>query len=201
LTYIHQTGDTLSSSAGGDRYTGLDEFGRVIDQWWYDPSTTTTLERLQYGYDRDGNTLYENNLVDGAMSALYSPSNGTAPESQYDSLGRIQGFERGTLSSRGLTSPPNPLRRPLRVAVARFVRQLVGGPVIDVRHGVGRRVRARIVRTPGDRILRLARRNVVRGWPHVEQALVRLLGLDRPRLASAGTAVVVMVLAHLASSK
>ncbi|HSZ57756.1 MAG TPA: RHS repeat-associated core domain-containing protein [Tepidisphaeraceae bacterium] len=101
LTYIHQSGDTLSSSAGGDRYTGLDEFGRVIDQWWYDPSTTTTLERLQYGYDRDGNTLYENNLVDSADSALYSPANGTAPNSQYDSLGRLQGFERGTLSSSG----------------------------------------------------------------------------------------------------
>ncbi|HSZ56231.1 MAG TPA: DUF4325 domain-containing protein, partial [Tepidisphaeraceae bacterium] len=91
--------------AGGDRYTGLDEFGRVIDQWWYDRSTTTTLERLQYGYDRDGNILYENNLVSSADSALYSPANGTAPESQYDSLGRLQGFERGTLSSSGTNGP------------------------------------------------------------------------------------------------
>jgi RHS repeat-associated protein len=101
LTYIHQAGDTLSSSDGGDRYTGLDRFGRVIDQWWYNAGASTTLERLQYGYDRDGNTLYENNLVNSAESALYSAANGTAPNSQYDSLGRLQGFRRGTLSSSG----------------------------------------------------------------------------------------------------
>jgi RHS repeat-associated protein len=102
LTYIHQTGDTLSSSDGGDRYTGLDRFGRVIDQWWYNAGASTTLERLQYGYDRDGNALYENNLASSAQSALYSAANGTAPNSQYDSLGRLQGFRRGTLSSSGI---------------------------------------------------------------------------------------------------
>jgi hypothetical protein len=43
LTYIQQSGDTLSSSDGGDRYTGLDRFGRVIDQWYLNTSTSTTV--------------------------------------------------------------------------------------------------------------------------------------------------------------
>jgi YD repeat-containing protein len=35
LTYIQQTGDTHYLTDGGDQYVGLDRFGRVIDQnWW-----------------------------------------------------------------------------------------------------------------------------------------------------------------------
>ncbi|MGH7760711.1 MAG: hypothetical protein ACREOY_04735, partial [Candidatus Dormibacteraceae bacterium] len=34
LTYIQQTGETNVLTDGGDRYTGLDRFGRVIDQYW-----------------------------------------------------------------------------------------------------------------------------------------------------------------------
>ena len=61
LTYIKQTGE--SDGDAGDQYTGLDRFGRVVDQRW------TTSERhghgpLQYGYDRDRNRLYAENLVD-----------------------------------------------------------------------------------------------------------------------------------------
>src|SRR6266852_3450015 len=33
LTYIQQSGDTLYNADGDDQYTGLDRFGRVIDQF------------------------------------------------------------------------------------------------------------------------------------------------------------------------
>jgi RHS repeat-associated protein len=103
LTYIHQTGDTLSSSDGGDRYTGLDRFGRVIDQYYLNTSTGTATDRLQYGYDRDGNVLYEKNLVNGAFSELYHASSSTSGDNNtaYDSLNRLTTFRRGTLTSSG----------------------------------------------------------------------------------------------------
>lgn len=93
------TGQGSVITDGGDKYTGLDRFGRVIDQYWH--AGSTTYDRFQYGYDRDSNVLYKNNLVNSASSELYSPSNGTAPNSQYDSLNRVTGFMRGTLSSSG----------------------------------------------------------------------------------------------------
>src|SRR5262249_58130917 len=34
LSYIQQPGDPFASTDGGDQYTGLDRFGRVIDQLW-----------------------------------------------------------------------------------------------------------------------------------------------------------------------
>jgi RHS repeat-associated protein len=103
LTYIHQTGDTLSSSDGGDRYTGLDRFGRVIDQYYLNTSTGTATDRLQYGYDRDGNVLYSKNLVNGAFSELYHASSSATGDnnSAYDPLNRLTTFRRGTLTSSG----------------------------------------------------------------------------------------------------
>ena len=50
LTYIHQPNDTLVSSEGGDRYTGLDRFGRIIDQNWVNLSTGSSTGRFQYRY-------------------------------------------------------------------------------------------------------------------------------------------------------
>jgi RHS repeat-associated protein len=102
-TYIHQTGDTLSSSDGGDRYAGLDRFGRVIDQYYLNTSTGTATDRLQYGYDRNGNVLYEKNLVNGAFSELYHGSSGATGDNNtaYDPLNRLTTFRRGTLTSSG----------------------------------------------------------------------------------------------------
>src|SRR5438105_1342147 len=71
LSYIQQSGDTLYNSDGGDQYTGLDRFGRVIDQYWLNSSTSTATDRFQYGYDRDSNRLYRSNLVNHAFDELY----------------------------------------------------------------------------------------------------------------------------------
>ncbi len=103
LSYIKQTGDTKFINDGGDQYVGLDRFGRVIDQNLWDPTTKTSTDRFQYGYDRVGDVLYMNNLVNSSESELFhanstqSGDNNTA----YDALGRQTGFARGTLSSSG----------------------------------------------------------------------------------------------------
>jgi len=46
LTYIKQTGEPVGD--GGDQYTGLDRFGRVVDQRW--PQGEAELERVDYGF-------------------------------------------------------------------------------------------------------------------------------------------------------
>ncbi|MCY2936677.1 MAG: hypothetical protein NT172_21255 [Planctomycetota bacterium] len=38
LSYIQATGDTSANTDAGDQYTGLDRFGRVIDQVWRNSS-------------------------------------------------------------------------------------------------------------------------------------------------------------------
>jgi len=96
LTYIQQSGDTQANSDGGDQYTGLDRFGRIIDQNWVNATTGTSTDRFQYGYNQDSDVLYRQNLVDAAMSELYT----------YDNLYQLASFQRGTLNSTktGLTS-------------------------------------------------------------------------------------------------
>lgn len=83
LTYIKLTGESNGDSQ--DQYTGLDRFNRVVDQRWN--SGTMSLDRFAYGYDRNGNRLYKQNLVDSGNSELYG----------YDGLDRLTGMQRGTL--------------------------------------------------------------------------------------------------------
>ena len=85
LTYIKLTGE--SDGAAGDKYTGLDAFGRVIDQRWT-TSGGTAKDRRQSGYDRDSNRMYADNLVDSTRSELYA----------YDGLNQLTSFQRGTLN-------------------------------------------------------------------------------------------------------
>jgi len=87
LTYLNQ-GDGLGNSDAGDEYTGLDRFGRVIDQNWTGPGGTS-IDRFQYGYDADSNVLFKNNLVNSNFSELYA----------YDPLNRLTAFTRGTLNA------------------------------------------------------------------------------------------------------
>ncbi len=89
LTYISQDGDTQANGDAGDQYTGLDRFGRVVDQNWVNTTTGTSTDRFQYGYNQDGDVLYQQNLVDAVFSELY----------QYDNLHQLTSFQRGTLNS------------------------------------------------------------------------------------------------------
>jgi RHS repeat-associated protein len=79
---------TMPTGDAGDQYTGLDRFGRVVDQAWVN-GAGTALDRRRYGYDRDDNVLYADNLVNPADSELYA----------YDGLNQLTSFQRGTLNS------------------------------------------------------------------------------------------------------
>ncbi len=106
LTYIKAPGDPIGDA--GDNYTGLDRFGRVINQQWTlataatqtAPATTTDLEHDQYGYDANSNVLYRDNLVyvdangKNSLSELYSNSNNGV---SYDLLNHLAGFRIGEL--------------------------------------------------------------------------------------------------------
>ena len=85
LTYISQTGGT---GDGGDKYVGLDRFGRVVDQNWYAPATSSSVEDVQYGYDAAGNVLWRNDPVNTAFGEVYT----------YDGLDQLVTFQRGTLN-------------------------------------------------------------------------------------------------------
>jgi RHS repeat-associated protein len=87
LTYIKQTGE--SNGDAGDQYTGLDRFGRVVDQRWLKISTGVATDRFQYGYDRDSNRVYQDNLLNAAFGEVYT----------YDNFNQISSFQRGTLNA------------------------------------------------------------------------------------------------------
>jgi RHS repeat-associated protein len=70
----------------GDKYTGLDRFGRVVEQRWAKGTTATAqvVDRYVYTYDRNGNRLTRSNLLAAAFSETY----------QYDALNQLQTFAR-----------------------------------------------------------------------------------------------------------
>ncbi|OWK38392.1 RHS repeat-associated core domain-containing protein [Fimbriiglobus ruber] len=88
LTYISQTGSTGDA---GDVYVGLDRFGRVVDQNWYDPATSSSVVDLQYGYDADGRVLSRIDGVNAAFGEMYT----------YDGLNQLASFARGTVADVG----------------------------------------------------------------------------------------------------
>jgi RHS repeat-associated protein len=107
LTYIKQSGE--SNGDAGDQYTGLDRFGRVVDQRWINTGTNTATDRFQYGYDRDSNALYRNNLVNTAFGELYHAS---GAGNGYDNLNQLSGFLRGVLSASQQNGPLDTISNP-----------------------------------------------------------------------------------------
>jgi hypothetical protein len=69
LNYIKRTNEAVGDA--GDQYTGLDRFGRVVDQRWVHGNSGQATDRFQYGYDRDSNVLFRANVVDALFSELY----------------------------------------------------------------------------------------------------------------------------------
>lgn len=93
LTYIKQGME--SNGDAGDQYTGLDRFGRIVDQRWIDTNTSTHTDRFSYGHDRNSNRLYRDNLVKSDHSELYH-TDGSG--NGYDDLNQLTDFQRGTLN-------------------------------------------------------------------------------------------------------
>jgi RHS repeat-associated protein len=94
LTYITPGG----SGDAGDQYTGLDRFGRIVDQKWQQNTTPnpTITDEFKYGYDRDSNRLYRTNEVNHSFDELYH-ANGSS--NGYDNLNQLVAFARGTLNA------------------------------------------------------------------------------------------------------
>jgi len=87
LTYIKQGAEPVGD--GGDQYTGLDRFGRVIDQRWI-KNNGAALERVDYGYSRASNRQWRWNRV---------AANGQDEYYNYDGLYQVKELQRGTLNS------------------------------------------------------------------------------------------------------
>ena len=123
LTYVKQANDTTNAIQngdprfGGDQYTGLDRFGRVVNQNYVSTSTgtpTTAADqhrplpvRLRPGR---ATPCSAHNLISPGFSELYH-QNGTADGDNnstatgYDPLDRLTSFTRGTLTSSGHNGP------------------------------------------------------------------------------------------------
>jgi hypothetical protein len=82
LSYVIPGGN----ADGGDPYTGLDRFGRLVEQRWVTSQTRTVTDDFLYSYDRDGNVLMGTNVVNANFSEQYS----------YDNLNRLSSFTRGS---------------------------------------------------------------------------------------------------------
>jgi RHS repeat-associated protein len=102
LTYIKQGAE--GNGDAGDQYTGLDRFGRVVDQRWIKTSDGSDTDRFKYGYDRDSNRLYRENLVNSLFSELYHADGATAG---YDNLNQLKEFQRGALSDTNSDNIPD----------------------------------------------------------------------------------------------
>ena len=86
-------------------YTGLDRFDRVVDQRWYDYSSSTDVDRYKYGYDRASNRLWrENDVSKNLGTPVYLDEYYT-----YDGLNRLKNFDRGQLNgtNTGITGTPS----------------------------------------------------------------------------------------------
>ena len=78
-------GGTPANDAG-DQYTGLDRFGRIVEQQWYTGDQDRAVDRFAYTYDRDSNRTTATNMVDNSFSQTFS----------YDGLNQLTGFNQGS---------------------------------------------------------------------------------------------------------
>ncbi|MFO0935124.1 MAG: RHS repeat-associated core domain-containing protein [Gemmataceae bacterium] len=99
LSFIKLAGESVGDA--GDQYTGMDRFGRVVDQRWLTASTGTAVDRYQYAYDRNGNRTSKTNVLNSSFNETFSYDNlnqltgfgttGTTKSWDYDALGNWDG--------------------------------------------------------------------------------------------------------------
>ena len=89
LTYVTSS---ISFGDAGDQYTGLDRFGRVVDQKWVNTVHTPTriYDEYKYTYDADGNVLTKSTPV--PTGTLHNAFNETYT---YDDLNQLANDTRG----------------------------------------------------------------------------------------------------------
>lgn len=91
LSLVSQDG---SIGSAGDQYTGLDRFGRLVDQRWFTGSGAgaVDVDRYGYTYDRNSNRLTRSNALQASLSETYT----------YDGLNQLETFNRA-----GTVAPSN----------------------------------------------------------------------------------------------
>ena len=92
IGYTGQPGVELSyytSDVSGGEYTGLDRFGRIIDQRWRRTATDADVERVKYGYNQASNRIWRQNTVGTGQDEFYT----------YDGLYQVKNLDRGTLNT------------------------------------------------------------------------------------------------------
>ncbi len=95
MTYVKLSGEP--NGDGGDQYTGLDRFNRVVDSRWIN-SATADVNRFKYGYSRASNRLWRQNTL--------GSSSGFDEQYVYDGLYQLTSRKRGTLSGGVITGTP-----------------------------------------------------------------------------------------------
>ncbi len=85
----------LDYTGGGDTYTGLDRFNRVVDQLWTNYGTSQTADEYQYGYDLSGDVLWQENVV----ADNQSPAKNLDELYTYDDQGGLTSVTRGQLDT------------------------------------------------------------------------------------------------------
>jgi RHS repeat-associated protein len=87
-------------------FSGIDQFGRVINQLWQNNITGTpvAIDQYQYGYDQESNRLWKANVVGTA-----AVTSGLDEFYVYDPLNRLTEMQRGVLNSgkTGITGTPS----------------------------------------------------------------------------------------------
>jgi RHS repeat-associated protein len=89
LSYKHATGEPVGDA--GDPYSGYDRFGRTVDMRWIKTSDSSSLSRIQYGYDKMSRRLWRQDLAapaDTKQDRFYS----------YDGLGQVTDSTLGNLN-------------------------------------------------------------------------------------------------------
>jgi RHS repeat-associated protein len=102
LTFLKQGAE--STGDAGDQYSGLNRFGRVVDQRWRRTSDGSHADRFAYTYDRVGSRVEMESLVNPAFEETYTYDglyqlsvfgrSGVAPRTQswdYDAAGNVEG--------------------------------------------------------------------------------------------------------------
>jgi YD repeat-containing protein len=90
---------TLVGTAGGndpdtgDIYRGFDRFGRIKDSYWYNYNSATDVDRIKYGYDRNGNRTYRENTVAASYGKNFDE------KYEHDLIDRLKHMERGRLTA------------------------------------------------------------------------------------------------------
>jgi len=93
----YQTPGVKLDYVGTGNYSGLDQWGRVVDQVWQQyGDSPQTLDEYRYGYDAAGNRLWKENVVANGATQHFDETYA------YDEVYRLIGMERGLMEPEDL---------------------------------------------------------------------------------------------------